>query len=72
MPPSNEELQAQEDQRQAERHAALVEHNNRTGGGEVREGELQAQRDEHNRRTAGESSASVDEPQDDAPESEQA
>lgn len=41
-----EELEQQE-------HDLRVEHNARTGGGEIHEGELQAQRDEHNRRTSG-------------------
>lgn len=41
-----EELAAQE-------HALRVEHNARTGGGPVHEGELQAQRDKHNERTGG-------------------
>lgn len=34
--------------------AERARHNERTGGGEVREGELQEQHDEHNRITAGE------------------
>lgn len=32
-------------------HELRVEHNARTGGGDVHEGELQAQREEHNERT---------------------
>ena len=42
--PTQEEFKRQE-------HEARVAHNERTGGGSVQEGELQAQREEHNRRT---------------------
>ena len=42
--PTPEELKRQE-------HEARVAHNERTGGGPVDEGELQAQREEHNQRT---------------------
>ena len=41
------------EERAAQEHALRDEHNRRTGGGPVREGELQAQREEHNRRTGG-------------------
>lgn len=52
--PSGAEQQAAEDQRQADLHAQRQEHNERTGGGSVNEGEVQAQRDVHNERaTAG-------------------
>lgn len=40
-------------EREALDHAARVEHNARTGGGELRENELQAEREKHDRRTAG-------------------
>lgn len=53
---SNDEQQAWQDQKEQDKEAAQREHAERTGGGDVREGELQAQRDLHNERTAGESS----------------
>lgn len=42
-----------EEERTALEHLARALHNERTGGGEVHEGELQAAREEHLRRTAG-------------------
>lgn len=51
--PTNEEQQAQADQREQDLETARREHNERTGGGEIREGELQAQREEHNARSGG-------------------
>ncbi|HVI77159.1 MAG TPA: hypothetical protein VM715_03160, partial [Candidatus Acidoferrum sp.] len=59
-PPKAEQIEGQFDTRmatpeelEAQEHTLRVEHNKRTGGGAVREGELQAAREEHNRRTAG-------------------
>lgn len=63
-PPSSADQVAAEEQRQAERDAQVQEHNARTGGGAVQEGEVQAQRDEHNARVSGE--AQVDDSQDQA------
>lgn len=51
--PTNQDQLDAEAQRQAERDAQRQEHNARTGGGEVQEGEVQAQRDEHNERVSG-------------------
>lgn len=51
--PTSEDQQAAHDQREQEREQLRREHNERTGGGEVQEGEVQAQREEHNARTAG-------------------
>lgn len=56
MPPSERKTSPEEaDDMARQEHEARVEHNKRTGGGAVQEGELDEQRDEHNRRTAGQS-----------------
>ena len=48
--PTREELEREREEIESQRHAQRVKHNKLTGGGEVREGELQDQIDEHNRR----------------------